>query len=1015
LTGTATNGVDYARLENSVIIPAGGNFIDVIVSPLADNEFESVESVILTIISSVNYTIGAQNTATVTIEDGTTLPTVIIRAVDDLAIEPPTAVASPNTGTFVISRSGGDLSLPLTVNLSIGGTATNGIDYSFIPSSFTIPAGQTSTTITITPLFDTTIEGNETVILSLASSTNYTIGSANTATIKIQDTVNLPTVTIVATDATATEPSLSLLPPTDTGLFTITRSGGDISVPLTVNLSIGGTATNDVDYFLINNTVTIPANQSSVTIPISPKFDTIVEGNESVVLTLLSNPNYTIGSASSATVTIQDTVNLPTVTIVATDATATEPSSSLLPPTDTGLFTITRSGGDLSQPLLVRFDVSGTANNTSDYTLTTSGVARPNQQQVSGGQGIDTRVFDLGFTQGSFSLQYELFTNPDQVEVFYEGSVIFTTGGLASGSATQNLSINGSSSLVTVVISAPNAGTQWNYTLSTSSSTPPLPSSDVFAVIPAGQSSTTVILNALFDSEVEQPETATLTISSDPTYTAGTASSATITIEDGTVILPTVTIVATDATATEPSLSLLPPTDTGLFTITRSGGDISVPLTVNLSIGGTATNDVDYFLINNTVTIPANQSSVTIPISPKFDTIVEGNESVVLTLLSNPNYTIGSASSATVTIQDTVNLPTVTIVATDATATEPSSSLLPPTDTGLFTITRSGGDLSQPLLVRFDVSGTANNTSDYTLTTSGVARPNQQQVSGGQGIDTRVFDLGFTQGSFSLQYELFTNPDQVEVFYEGSVIFTTGGLASGSATQNLSINGSSSLVTVVISAPNAGTQWNYTLSTSSSTPPLPSSDVFAVIPAGQSSTTVILNALFDSEVEQPETATLTISSDPTYTAGTASSATITIEDGTVILPTVTIVATDATATEPSLSLLPPTDTGLFTITRSGGDISVPLTVNLSIGGTATNDVDYFLINNTVTIPANQPSVTIPISPKFDTIVEGNETVILTILSNPNYTIGSASSATVTIQDFVISTGNNIIGTGSQFT
>ena len=308
LTGTAANGADYARLDNSVIIPAGQNFVDVIVSPLADNEFESVESVILTITSSVNYTIGAQSNATVTIEDGTTLPTVTIRAVDDLAIEPSVSSGTPDVGTFVISRSGGDLSQPLTVSLSIGGTATNGSDYSSIPSSFTIPAGETAITIPITPLFDTLVEGNETVVLSLASSSNYTIGSASSATVTIQDTVNLPTVTIVATDATATEPSSSLLPPTDTGLFTITRSGGDISVPLTVNLSIGGTATNDVDYFLINNTVTIPANQSSITIPISPKFDTIVEGNESVVLTLLSNPSYTIGSASSATLTIQDFV-----------------------------------------------------------------------------------------------------------------------------------------------------------------------------------------------------------------------------------------------------------------------------------------------------------------------------------------------------------------------------------------------------------------------------------------------------------------------------------------------------------------------------------------------------------------------------------------------------------------------------------------------------------------------------------------------------------------------------------
>jgi len=328
LTGTAANGTDYARLDSSVIIPAGQNFVDVIVSPLADNLFESAESVILTITSSVNYTIGAQSNATVTIEDGTTLPTVIIRAVDSLAIEPSVSSGTPDVGTFVISRSGGDLSQPLTVSLSIDGTATNGTDYSSIPSSFTIPAGETAITIPITPLFDTLVEGNETVVLSLASSSNYTIGSANTATVTIQDTVNLPTVTIVATDATATEPISSSVSATDTGLFTITRSGGDLSQPLTVNLSIGGTAQNGTDYTTISPSVVIPANQTSATISIVPLFDTSTDNNETVILSLVSNPSYTIGSASSATVTIQDFVISVGNNIIGTDSNDTISATS---------------------------------------------------------------------------------------------------------------------------------------------------------------------------------------------------------------------------------------------------------------------------------------------------------------------------------------------------------------------------------------------------------------------------------------------------------------------------------------------------------------------------------------------------------------------------------------------------------------------------------------------------------------------------------------------------------------
>ena len=100
------------------------------------------------------------------------------------ATDPNAAEAGPDPGVFTVSRSG-DTSEALTVNFAVSGTATQGTDYGTIGTSVTIPVGQSSTTVTITPVADTTVEGNETVDLTLASGTGYTVGSPNTATVTI--------------------------------------------------------------------------------------------------------------------------------------------------------------------------------------------------------------------------------------------------------------------------------------------------------------------------------------------------------------------------------------------------------------------------------------------------------------------------------------------------------------------------------------------------------------------------------------------------------------------------------------------------------------------------------------------------------------------------------------------------------------------------------------------------------------------------------------------------------------
>ncbi|MGH7955545.1 MAG: choice-of-anchor Q domain-containing protein [Opitutaceae bacterium] len=106
-------------------------------------------------------------------------------------------------------------------------------------------------------------------------------------------------------------------------------------------------------------------------------------------------------------------------------------------------------------------------------------------------------------------------------------------------------------------------------------------------------------------------------------------------------------------------------------------------------------------------------------------------------------------------------------------------------------------------------------------------------------------------------------------------------------------------------------------------------------------------------------------------------------------PAVTIVATDASAGEPS-------NNGLFTVTASPAP-PAPITVNLTRGGTATNGTDYASIATTVAV-GTSGSATIPVTAIDNAVSEPSETVILTVTAGTGYVVGTPNSATVTITD-----------------
>ena len=73
-------------------------------------------------------------------------------------------------------RRSGETNEPLTVHFAIEGTAENGIDYTRIPASVTIPAGRRAAGVIITPIDDRRVERIETVILRLQHAALYNVG-----------------------------------------------------------------------------------------------------------------------------------------------------------------------------------------------------------------------------------------------------------------------------------------------------------------------------------------------------------------------------------------------------------------------------------------------------------------------------------------------------------------------------------------------------------------------------------------------------------------------------------------------------------------------------------------------------------------------------------------------------------------------------------------------------------------------------------------------------------------------
>lgn len=185
--GTATAATDYVAASGTVLFAAGetSKWIGVAVS--GDFLDEGSETFTVALSAPFNADLGT-SVATGTILDDDSGPKLYVA---DASITEGSAGTTPLSFSVTMTpASGGDVSVQYTTS---DGTALAGSDYAGNAGTLTIPAGQTSGSIIVDVVGDTTPEASETLGLTLSNPTGAKIVTG-TATGTIIDDDATPTV-----------------------------------------------------------------------------------------------------------------------------------------------------------------------------------------------------------------------------------------------------------------------------------------------------------------------------------------------------------------------------------------------------------------------------------------------------------------------------------------------------------------------------------------------------------------------------------------------------------------------------------------------------------------------------------------------------------------------------------------------------------------------------------------------------------------------------------------------------
>ena len=1019
---TATAGSDYVSTSTFVTFNVGDTVASFTVPIINDGVADGVKTVNLKISSPQPVGVGAAPTLG-------TRQTAILRIVDanqtvGFALANFDASEAAGTATIQVERTG-DVSGLLTVNYATSdGTALAGVHYQTATGTLTFGANQTIATFTV-PMIDNKVVATDKVVnLTLSSPSAGTALAPATLTIKDDDRAGAigfrsanyvvsesggqAEIVIVRSGGTAGCPSPLVGPAPscpDATLVTFSTSDGTAS-------AAGG------DYTATTTVVEFGAGEFTKTILVPITADFVVEGTETVNLSLTTPlPSGLTGSPT-----------LGTIGTAALQIVEAQFRIGVTAPV------VGEGGGQATITIVREGDLSGTS--TIDYVTMDGTATGPDYVPVAGGQltftpGMSVLTFDVAIAEDGFvegDERFDLvFTNPVGGTIARESCATATpaapaqvanctvtvavldndAGGVLSFSqAVYDVNENAGTATITVRRLGGSAG---NVTVD-------FATSDGTAAAGVDYGATTQTLAFGLGESVKTVSvpvlggtlgvrTAALRLrNATGGATIGTPSSAALRISDlnNSVGFAFVGFAVNESVGS------------AAVTLRRTG--TSGVVTVQLATSdGSAVAGSDYASVNTIVTFAAGATTATVMVPITSDAIVEGNETLTLTLSNPTNASIATdsclvgtpiACTASVTILDDDQGGVIEFTGASYTVAENAGNVL-------VTLSRTGG-LAGGVSVTFGATtGTAAPLDFNVPSTTVNFGPGQSTATALVNIvdnfiadADRTINLALSAPQPSGQsgspiLGLRTTAVLTIVDNEPRVRFAspTFSVTEGApvAMINVMRSGDPSVEVRVDVATADGTATAPADYTAVGTP-LPVTLTFLPGILSQSFAVPITN---DGILESPETVTLTLSNERTnppqanrVAVGGTNPAVLTILDNDRA-GTLAFNASTYTVSEPGGTLR------VF-VTRTGGSAG-GVTVNYqAVNGTAVNGTDYVPVTaGTLTFGSNETARPVDITIVDNGAAQGPRTFTLQ-LSNPTppgaATLGPPSQAVVTIGD-----------------
>jgi len=356
---TAIAGSDYTAGSGNLVFPSGDTLESIAITVIPDSTFEANETFFVNLLAATNATF-ADDQATGTIVNDDPAP-----AVPSVSVAP-ASVTEGNAGTaslvFAVTLDVPTINTVTVDYTTGGGAATAGADYVAANGTLTFAPGVTSQNVTIAVIGDTLVEGNETFALTLSAPSNATLGTA---------TAN---GTIVDDDVAPAVPSISIAPAS-----AVEGNAGSASLTFAVTLNVptlatvtvdyatsAVTATDGTDYASTSGTLTFAPGELTQNIVVPVVGDTLVEGTETLLVTLTAPTNATLNTAT-ANGTILDDDSAPAVpSISIAPASAAEGNIGSTPFT----FAVTLNVPTVATVTVDYATSAGTATAATDYATT---------------------------------------------------------------------------------------------------------------------------------------------------------------------------------------------------------------------------------------------------------------------------------------------------------------------------------------------------------------------------------------------------------------------------------------------------------------------------------------------------------------------------------------------------------------------------------------------------------------------------------------------------------------------